>query len=79
MAKPDFWGLSVEVFISLAPFGLSTNLMLESVISIFITTTGGELYPKLVKYLWKVENRLRMTFIFSRSILKTVYGQKDCV
>ena len=46
--------------------------------SVFITTTGGELYSKLVKYLWKVENRLKWHFIFSRMIhvnLKDFSGQ----
>ena len=45
---------------------------------VFITDTGGKLYSKLVKYLWKVENRLKWYFIFSRIIhvnLKDFSGQ----
>ena len=43
-----------------------------------MTTTGGELYKKLLKYLWKVENRLKWHFIFSRIIhvsLKDFFGR----
>ena len=78
MAKSDFCGLSTEVFISLAPSGLSANMMLESVISIYNHYWWWMVLKtcNIPVESWK---QVKMTFIFSRLILKTVYGQKDYV
>ena len=50
----------MEVFISPASaFAIGfINQSDESVISMY-NNAGGELYPKLVTYVWKVENRLK--------------------
>ena len=63
MAKSAFWGLSAEVFISIAPFGLSINLMLESVISIY-NHYWWRIVPKTCNIPVESRKQVKMTYFF---------------